>query len=130
VGFAVPVDIVNQVVPELIKYGRLEKGTLPFKVFDDSLAHRLGVSRGAVVDRITDDAAAGDILSTYIDEDDVIHLGDVVIKVADHDVTGVNDIQKAIDGKKPGEQITVVVDRGKQKPTLKIKLISSLRQGS
>lgn len=124
IGFAVPVDIVNQVVPELIKSGRVEKGGLGIKTFDDSLTRRLGISRGALVDRVIENsgAAAAGMLPTFLDENDVIHLGDVVLEIAGRAIQSSADIQKALDGKKPGEEVTVVVGRGRQKVTLKVRL--------
>lgn len=127
VGFAVPVDIVNQTVPQLIKFGRLEKGTLGVKYFDDSIARRLGISKGALVDHVMDGGAAdgAGIQSTYIDEDDVIHLGDVLTEVAGRTIKNVSDVQKALDGKKPGETVDVVVERGSKQVKMKVTLQES-----
>ena len=124
VGFAVPVDIVNQVIPELIKSGRLEKGTLGIKPFDDSIARRLGISKGALVNQVYDNGAAAvaGMLPTYVDDDDVIHLGDIITEIAGRAIRNIGDIQKALDGKKPGEEIDVVVARGKKKVTLHVTL--------
>ncbi len=129
VGFAVPVDIVNQVVPELIRSGRVEKGSLGVKPFDDSIARRLGITKGALVDRVVENsgAAAVGIVSTYLDQNDVIHLGDVLLEVAGRTIKSAGDIQKALDGKKPGEEVTVVIARGSTQLTLPIKLVSARR---
>lgn len=126
IGFAVPVDIVNQVVPELIRLGRLEKGGLGFKVFDDPLARRLGVLQGALVDRVYENsgAAAVGILPTFIDEDNVVHVGDVILEVAGHTIRTASDIKKAIDGKKPGEEVPVVFLRGSKKLVTTIRLMA------
>ena len=124
IGFAVPVDIVNQVVPELIKSGRLEKGVLGIKAFDDSITKRLGVTSGVVVDRVYENggAAAAGMKSTIIDDDGEIHLGDVLLKIAGRPIQNVKDIYKALDGKKPGEEVTVEVGRENTTVTLRVKL--------
>ncbi len=124
IGFAVPVDIVNQVVPELIKSSRVERAGLGLKLVDDSLARRLGVTKGALVDRVIENsgAAAAGMKSTYLDEDDVIHLGDVVLEVADRTIHAAGDVSRALDGRKPGEEVTVVVQRGRARVALKVQL--------
>jgi S1-C subfamily serine protease len=129
IGFAVPVDVVNQVVPELIRAGRLEKGSLGFKVFEDSFTRRVGVPKGALVDRVYENsgAAAIGIQSTYIDEDNVIHLGDVILEVAGKTIVSAADIPKAISGKKPGEEVSVVVSRGTRTSTVTIRLMAEMR---
>lgn len=130
VGFAVPVDIVNQTVPELIKFGRLEKGSLGVKFFDDSIARRLGISKGALVDHAVGSGAAeaAGIRSTYIDEEDVIHLGDVMVEIAGRPIKTVSDVQKALDGKKPGESVDVAVVRGNKQATVHVKLQAARAQ--
>src|SRR5262249_55989667 len=52
IGFAIPVDTVNQVVPELIakgKVGKVERPGLGVRPADEQIARRLGVRRGVVV---------------------------------------------------------------------------------
>jgi S1-C subfamily serine protease len=126
VGFAVPVDIVNQIVPELIRSTRLEKGTLGIKAFDDSIARRVGVTKGALVDRVYENsgAAAAGILPTYLDSDDVIHLGDIVIELAGKAINVAGDIPKALEGRKPGEEVTITVVRRGKTLTLNVRLNS------
>ena len=131
VGFAVPVDIVNQIVPEIIKSGGFERGVLGVKLFDDSIARRLGIETGALVNQVfaNTGAAAAGILSTYRDEDDVIHLGDVLLVIAGRTIKSASDVQKSLDGKKPGDEVTVEVERGAKKLrlTLKVRLTSARR---
>ena len=129
VGFAVPVDIVNQIVPEIIKSGRLQKGTIAVKFVDDSIAHRLGIEKGALVDQVYENggAAAAGMRETFVDINDVIHLGDVIVEVAGRPIRSSADIPRSLDGKKPGEVVEVGVLRGTQKLTLKVQLNSGRR---
>ncbi len=43
VGFAVPVDVVNRVVPQIVKYGRVRKADLGIEWADDSLVRQLRI---------------------------------------------------------------------------------------
>ncbi len=124
IGFAVPVDIVNQVVPDLIKWGRLERGIPGVKLFDDSIARRIGVSRGALVDSIAANSPAesAGLRPTLLDDQGVIHRGDILVEAAGRTIRGAGDVQAALNGKSPGDEIAIVVERGNQTVKLKIKL--------
>lgn len=129
IGFAVPIDIVNQVVPELIKSGRLEKGVLGIKPFDDSITRRLGIAKGVLINEVFEQSGAAEagMQSTYVDDNGNIHLGDVVLKVAGRTIDSVKDIHKALEGKKPGEEVGVEISRGSKPLTLRVKLQAGRR---
>ena len=124
VGFAVPVDIVNQVVPELIEHGRIQRAILGLRVFEDSLARSLGVETGALVQDVIEGSAAdaAGIEPTYVDENGNIHLGDILLEIAGRRIESMADVFKALDGHKPGEQITVVVARNGMRKSMNVAL--------
>ena len=129
IGFAVPIDPVNQIVPELIKYGRVDRAMIGIQLFDDTITRRLGIKQGALVNRVFEQsgAEAAGIQPSYRDANDAIHLGDVLVEVAGRPIRSASDIQKALDGKKPGEEIEVVVARSKSLVTLKVRLQAARR---
>ena len=59
VGFALPVDTLNQVVPRLIAKGRLEPPRMGFTVLSAYDAQRIGIARGLVVQDVEADSPAG-----------------------------------------------------------------------
>ena len=124
IGFAVPVDIVNQVVPELIKSSRMERVVPGFKLFDESITRRFGITRGALVERVFENsgAEAAGIRGTYRDYDGTIYLGDIVVEIEGRPIRTESDMSKALSGKKPGEEISVVAIRGNQNVTQKVIL--------
>ena len=124
IGFAVPVDIVNQVVPELIKSSRMERVAPGFKLFDDSFTRRLGIRQGALVEYVFENSSAEavGIRGTFGDDDGTIYLGDIVIEIAGQPIRSERDMAKVLNGKKPGEEITVGVIRGNQTVKFKVKL--------
>ena len=124
VGFAVPVDIVNQVVPELIQYGRVQQAALGVSVFEDSLSRRLGVRNGILVRKVHErsGAAAAGIRPTSIDENGDLILGDVIVEIAGRAIQSFSGIAKALDGRKPGERLVVVVVRDGQRVSLTVEL--------
>jgi S1-C subfamily serine protease len=48
VGFAIPVDVVNSVVPQLVRFGRIVRPRIGVRIADDSLIRRMGL-RGVLV---------------------------------------------------------------------------------
>jgi S1-C subfamily serine protease len=123
VGFAVPVDIVKQYVPELIQYGRIQQGAMGVRLFPDSLARQLGVRRGALVQTVHEGsgAAAAGIQPTYFDGNR-IHLGDVIVEVGGREIRSSTDIAKSLEGRKPGERLNVVVERVQKRVALTVEL--------
>jgi len=130
VGFAVPVDIVNQVVPELIQHGRIKRAYLGVSIFQDSLARQLGVQTGALIQDVIPNtgAAAAGIQPTYIDENGEIQLGDVLIEVAGRAIQTFADVAKALDNRKPGERVTVLVQRDGARIPLEVELLAAPNQ--
>lgn len=124
VGFAVPVDIVNQFVPELILYGSIQRGVLGVAVFEDAIAKQLGVRSGALIQRVHKNggAAAAGLRSTTIDDNGRIQLGDVIVEVGGREIRSSNDLAKSLDGHKPLEKVAVVVERGQKRFSLTVEL--------
>jgi len=110
IGFAIPVDVVNEVVPQLITNGKLPRPGIGFLPLDDEIAARLGVS-GVVVDRVIPGSEAERAGLRGID----YHrreLGDVIVGVEDIPVRDLVEYVRAIDKQKIGQTVTLRVQRG------------------
>ena len=57
IGFAVPVDTVNRIVPELIKHGKLIRPGLGVSLVPDAMARRWGIN-GLVIGKVSRGGAA------------------------------------------------------------------------
>ncbi len=127
IGFAVPVDIVNQVVPQLIKHGRVVRPQLGVSILDDGSFRRsfpdiegvmlLSVAPGSGAEeaglRGIAETADGDII-----------LGDIITAIDDHRVRNSNDLLTALEQYKPGDTVTVTYLRGESKRTARVRLQS------
>lgn len=125
IGFAVPVDIVNQVVPELIRTGRVETAFIAAKYFDDSIARRIGIESGVLVNHVYPGSGAEEagIKGTFVEPySNNMNLGDIIVAVAGRTIHGIADINKALDGKKPGEVVKVKIERGTSTIELDVRL--------
>ncbi|MHB8800375.1 MAG: S1C family serine protease [Thermoanaerobaculia bacterium] len=112
IGFAVPVDTVNQVVPQLIQHGRVIRPRLGVTLADDAVSARLGVE-GALhlpVEPETGAAEAG-LRGTTRDENGTLLLGDVVTRAGERFVRSADDLIAALEEKKPGDTLPLLVLR-------------------
>jgi S1-C subfamily serine protease len=120
IGFAVPVDTVNRVVPQLIRTGRYQRPALGIEV-DEALNRRLnallGVS-GVVILRVAPGSAAAHagLSGASVTADGGIVPGDVIVAVEGKPVDSVARLLARLDDFKVGDTVTVTVVReGKQR---------------
>ena len=109
IGFAVPVDTVNRVVPELIQRGRVPRPGLGILVLDEALAARMGVS-GVVVERVVPGGAAEEAGLEGIDRAER-RLGDVIVAAEGRPVRDLADLARALDEVGIGNPVRLTVER-------------------
>ncbi|MCG3191503.1 MAG: hypothetical protein DIJKHBIC_00731 [Thermoanaerobaculia bacterium] len=126
IGFAVPVDTVNQVVPQLIQHGRVIRPQLGVVLAEDRVARRLGVE-GALVLRVQpgSSAASAGLRGTDRDENGDILLGDVIQAVDDGKIDSSDDLIAALEKRKAGDTVSVTILRGGKTLTVNITLQES-----
>lgn len=122
IGFAVPVDTINAVVPQLIKHGRITRPGLGINALSDQAAAQkqivgvviLGVQPGGAADR------AG--LTGVARTANGWVLGDVIVKLDTVDVRTSSDLFRALDAHKVGDEVDVTVERQGARRTVKVPL--------
>jgi S1-C subfamily serine protease len=123
IGFAVPVDTVNRVVPQLIRHGRVIRPGLGVRIADDATARRLGLSGVLIIDVGKDSAAAAvGIRGTRREDQGRLVLGDIIVGVEADRVTSLDDLANALDKYKVGDTVTVAVLRDEERLTMPITL--------
>ncbi len=126
IGFAVPVDSVNRVVPQLIRNGKYIGPSLGIRI-DEELNQRLTELlkvRGVVVLRASSaQAPAGGLRVTTVAGDGRIALGDVITAVDGKPVASVSQLMARLDDFKPGDTIAVTVLRQGRSSTLHVTLL-------
>jgi S1-C subfamily serine protease len=112
IGFAVPVDTVNQVVPQLIRHGRVVRPQLGVTLAEDAVTARLGLE-GALVLSVTPGSGAAEagLRGTARAEDGSLLLGDLVTRAGDATVRSADDLVAALEGRKPGDSIRLELQR-------------------
>ncbi len=112
IGFAVPVDTVNRVVPQLILHGRLVRPRIGVRVANDGLARRLGV-RGVLVLSVDpgSPAARAGVRGTGRDPTGGVAKGDVLVRLDDRDLRISDDLLLELEDHEPGEKLALTLDR-------------------
>ena len=117
IGFAVPVDVVNRVVPEIIRHGRLIKPGLGISVAHDKLAQRLGIDGVLVINlEPGSKAAKSGLRGTSRSQGEVV-LGDIIVAVNGRRVHTFEDLRNEVEQYRVGEEVTLTVIRdGREVP--------------
>jgi S1-C subfamily serine protease len=124
IGFAIPVDIVNRVVPELIRHGRLTRPILGVKVWPDNVTRQLGLE-GVLLREVPETSAAGKagLRGTIVTRDGRIRqLGDLVLRIDDRPTPGQNALLDALEQYKVGDDVRVTFRRDDQEQQATIRL--------
>lgn len=117
-GFAVPSNIVNKVVEDLLKYGAVQRGYLGVTIrgLNGNLAREkeLEVTRGVYVDSVAENSSASDA---------GLKAGDVILEVNGAKVYTAPELQEIIARYRPGDEVNIRINRnGKEKEvTAKLK---------
>jgi len=115
IGFAVPVDTVNRVVPQIISQGRYIRPGLGIEI-DDRINRRLAEvlqTEGVFVLRVESGSAAeqAGLRAARIAADGTFVAGDVIVGVEGRAVTGVGELLGRLDDYKVGDTVTLAVRR-------------------
>ena len=106
IGFAIPVDTVNRIVPELIRYGKITRPGIGVQAAEDQIAQQLGVKGVLVVDVVAGSAAAkAGIRPTKREVSGRVRLGDVIVAVDGVKVGSPNDLFLALEKYKIGDTV-------------------------
>ena len=108
IGFAIPVDTVNRIVPELIRSGKLTRPGLGIQIADEQIAQRLGVTGVLVVDVARGSAAArAGMQPTRRDAAGRIRLGDVITAIDGKKIESPNDLFLLLEKYKIGDSVNI-----------------------
>jgi S1-C subfamily serine protease len=126
IGFAVPVDTVNRVVPQLIKGGKYIRPALGIEV-DEGINQRLAELRGVegvVILRVSPGSAAeaAGLKGATIARDGGIVPGDTIVEIAGKKVDSVGKLLASLDDHKVGDVIKIGVLRDGKKVEVNVTL--------
>jgi S1-C subfamily serine protease len=108
VGFAVPVDTVKDVVPQLERNGRVARGYLGV-----SSGETQPVNQGARVQAVANGGPA---------DEGGLRAGDVIVALEGRPVRDPDDLSALVSDRRPGEKVELTVERGGERRTLTVEL--------
>ncbi|AYM62801.1 MULTISPECIES: Do family serine endopeptidase [Agrobacterium tumefaciens complex] len=117
IGFAVPTELAQNIVQQLIEFGETRRGWLGVRVqpVTDDVAASLGMesAKGALISGV---AKGGPV------ENGPIQAGDVVLKFDGKDINEMRDLLRIVAESPVGKEVDVVVYRDGKEETVKVKL--------
>ncbi len=126
IGFAVPVDTVNRVVPQLIAEGRYLRPSLGVSVDEDvnrAIARQFGVDGVAVlrVERGSGADVAG-LQPFGIDRDGDVVAGDIILAIDGRQTSSVSALLSVLDDYNIGDEVSVTIRRDGREQTVRVTL--------
>lgn len=113
VGFAIPVETVKRVIPQLIKFGRVVRPTLNVTLAGEQIAQQLRVKGGALVQTVQEgsNAAAAGLLSTRRGLGGIV-TGDVIVGLDDDPVRNPAELFNLVESHSIGDTVVLHCVRG------------------
>ncbi len=113
IGFAVPVDTINRIVPQLIEYGKVIKPGLGINIAPDSFVSTRLNTTGVLILNVIEGGGAekAGLKATTQSANGKISLGDIIKKVEGKNVEDSSDLFRILDAKVVGDTVNVAVDR-------------------
>jgi S1-C subfamily serine protease len=125
IGFAVPVNTVKKVVPELILYGHENRPVLGISTAADPVARQLGIEGVIVVDVVRGSGAAkAGLQGVKRTPDGRTLLGDAIVALDGVRVRDNDALLTLLETRKAGDTVTVTALRGRSEIKLQVTLSS------
>jgi 2-alkenal reductase len=120
IGFAVPVDVVNRVVPQLIRSGRMPNPGIGIMAGQEAVAAKLGIE-GVVVVRTLPGSPAARAGLRGVDQR-TGEIGDVIVGVNGKPVRRLSDLTAALERAGIGQPLELTVERGGRPVTVQVEV--------
>src|SRR5688500_889893 len=123
IGFAIPVDTVNRIVPELIRSGKIIRPGLGVDLGEEQIAKKRGVSGVLIVNVMRGGPAAkAGIRPTRRESSGRVILGDVITAIDGKKVESPNELFITLENYKVGDVVTVALLRDGKTVQTKVTL--------
>ena len=123
IGFSIPVNVVSWVVPDLIQFGKVKRPVLGIEPAPQQVLQRVGRNGVLVLDVYENSPAdlAG-IQPTYRNRAGRIILGDIITGLNGKDINSFNDLFLELEKYKPGDVISLEVERDEKTAEVELEL--------
>jgi S1-C subfamily serine protease len=126
IGFAIPVNTLREVVPQLISYGRILRPIIGVELASDSWSRRFGIE-GLPVVRVFPGlpAAEAGVRGAWRTSRGDIRLGDVIVAVDGERVRNNDDYLSIMEKHAPGDTVVLETRFGDEERSFKLRLTES-----
>jgi 2-alkenal reductase len=121
IGFAIPVDLINRVVPQIIKHGRAPQPGIGIAPADESVAAQLGV-RGIVVVGVRRGSPA-DQAGIHPFDPRSAAVGDIIVAADGQRTQTAADLAAVLEDTGVGNEVTLRIIRGDAEREVKVRVI-------
>ena len=123
IGFAIPVDTINRIVPQLITHGRVIRPGLGVQPANDSLTRRF-VDRGVLILTVQQgsSAEAAGLRGTGVSRNGRIIFGDVILAINGVPTPHQDALFHALEKHEIGETVPVTLQRNGKRITVDVTL--------
>jgi S1-C subfamily serine protease len=122
IGFAVPVDVVNRVVPEIIRHGKVIRPGIGVTLASERIASRLEI-QGLLVINVQPGSSAdkAGIRETRQVRGKII-LGDIILALNGVPVETYDDLRNELERYQVGDEVTLIIQRDEEHIEVKVRL--------
>ncbi len=125
IGFAVPVDTVTRLVPQLIAKGRIATAGIGVSLIPTRYNAQLGIDGVAIGDVLPDGPAArAGLQGAQQTRARRVMLGDRIVAVDGNPVKSEDDLRDAFEAAGVGGAVTLTVVRGPERRDVKVPLVA------
>ena len=124
IGFAVPVDTIKSIVPQIIQHGKVIRPGLGITPLRDVFARRLGIT-GMVLAEVPGDSQAyrAGLRGIERDRSGRWYIQDIIVAIDDIPIKSYDDYYNAMDNFQIGDVVTLTVRRDKKERKIKYTLV-------
>lgn len=131
IGFAIPVNTVRTIVPQLIQYGRVQTPTLGISLFPlqqgEYYRQRWRINGVVVLDVLDGASAEREGMRGLRETNRGIVLGDVIVQIDGIDVRNEDDLLTVLENREAGDVVEVITLRDNRQRSYQIELQASRR---
>ena len=125
IGFAIPVNAVKVIIPQLIEHGKLIRPVLGIETLTDYWMKRLRVKGVAILTvREGHPAAKAGMIGVREDRRGKIHLGDVIIAINGENVIHVDSLLNQLEQFSPGDTVEVTTIKDEKIHNYNVQLVA------
>ncbi len=126
IGFAIPVNTVKDVVPQLISYGRILRPIIGVELASDRWVRRYGIEGLPIVQVFPGMPAADAGMSgAYRNAQGDIVLGDIITHIDGKAIRTQDDYFNAVEAREPGDKVRIETLRDEETRTYRVELVES-----